>query len=73
MKRVAFTHFERPDRLTGKMRRARYMVPLDELPKGARAVGEVEWRNLPESNEEQDSTSGWLNNRGKVPPSGSRC
>jgi hypothetical protein len=61
MKRVAFTHFEKPDRLTGKMRLARYMVPLEELPKGAKAVGEVVWRNLPESIEEQDSTSGWLN------------
>lgn len=72
MRRVAFTHFERPDKLTGKMRRARYMLPLDDLPKDAVSVGQPEWRDLPETEAEQESTSGWQGNSGVVPPKDER-
>lgn len=52
MKHTAFTYFLRRNPVTGKVVKSRYMVPLDELPKGAEPVGEVTWRDVPQTEEE---------------------
>jgi hypothetical protein len=52
MRRVAFTSFRKPG---GK--KSRYQVPLDQLPKDAEAVGELTWRDLPETDAEYPGTS----------------
>jgi hypothetical protein len=36
------------------MVKSRHRVPLDELPQGAKPVGEVQWRDLPETEAEKE-------------------
>jgi len=53
MKRVAYTFFERYDEIRQRVIRSRHRLPLEELPEGAKPVGEVEWRMIPETEEEK--------------------
>lgn len=53
MRRVPYTYFKRPDPITGRMRKSRYMLPLDELPEGAEPVGQPLIRELLETEEEK--------------------
>jgi hypothetical protein len=55
MKRTAFTYFERYDPIRKRRVKSRYRVPQDELPEGTEAVGEPEWRDIPEPGDEPAS------------------
>jgi hypothetical protein len=59
VKRTAFYLF-RYKGPTGKWRTSRHRVKLEDLPAGAEILPEtVEWRDLPESRDEHQYTSGW--------------
>jgi hypothetical protein len=64
MKRVPYTYFQRPDPITGRIRKSRYMVPVEELPKDAEAIGAPVIRELPEPGDEPTSGQ-WVSPSGR--------
>jgi hypothetical protein len=57
MRRVAYTFFVRYDPIRKREIRSRHRLPVDQLPPGAKAVGEVEWREIPETAEEKTAAT----------------
>jgi len=47
------TFFEKFDPIRKRVIRSRHQLPTEELPKGARPVGAVEWRMIPETEQER--------------------
>jgi hypothetical protein len=64
VKRTPFYLFRAKSPITGKWKRSTYRVKLEDLPSGAEIIpGSEEWRDLPESSDEHQHTSGWQNKR----------